>query len=197
MQMETIFRTMLALLLSAFVIHRGAQTRNHSPTEENIAQELELGLSPLLSGLLSLVALLSSLAYLASPRWLAWASLGLPSWLRLLGFPLALSGFALMEWGQRSLGKNWSDAPVQLKNHTLTTAGPYRWVRHPIYTAFLLILSAPLLFSANWLVGFSWILASALDIAARVNAEEAMLRTNFGPYYEQYVRRTGRLLPKL
>jgi protein-S-isoprenylcysteine O-methyltransferase Ste14 len=196
MQNELSFRLILGLLLTAFVLHRGHQTRRHSPAEENIDRELELGLNPLFSNTLSLIALLSSLAYLDRPEFIARAAFTLPAWLRWLGLLIAVVGFALMEWSQRALASNWSDAPVHLKNHTLTTSGPFRWIRHPIYTAFLLILSAPLLLSANWLVGLSWIAATALDIAARVRAEEAMLGAQFGPAYHKYANNTGRLLPK-
>jgi protein-S-isoprenylcysteine O-methyltransferase Ste14 len=96
-----------------------------------------------------------------------------------------------------SLGRYWSDTPVQLKEHGFVTAGPYRWMRHPIYTGFLFILSAPLLITANWLVGLSWILATFIDVNARINAEERMLEEQFGTAFNAHKAQTGRLLPKL
>jgi protein-S-isoprenylcysteine O-methyltransferase Ste14 len=77
----------------------------------------------------------------------------------------------------------------------VTTAGPYGWVRHPMYSAFLLILSAPGLIAANWFIGLSWIAMTAADVLSRIRAEEAMMLAKFGDRYAIYSRQTGRLLP--
>ena len=128
---------------------------------------------------------------------MAWSALPLPAWLRWLGVAIALTGFALLQWSQQSLGKNWSDSPLLLKGQEMIASGPYRWIRHPIYAAFLLILGSPLLISANWFVGGMWIGMTGLDVASRVRAEEAMMVGQFGEQYHAYVQRTGRLLPRL
>jgi protein-S-isoprenylcysteine O-methyltransferase Ste14 len=189
-------RILLAILLVSFVVHRGIQTRRAAPKAGNIAKTLQLGDSEKLANLLSLVALLSSLLFILAPSWVAFAAFSAPSWLRWLGVVIALAGFGMMQWAQTSLGKNWSDTPVQLRGHSLTTNGPYRWIRHPIYTAFLTILTAPLFITANWLVGLSWILGTFIDINARIAAEEGMLRETFADF-ASYEAKTGRLLPRL
>lgn len=79
----------------------------------------------------------------------------------------------------------------------MITGGPYRWIRHPIYAAFLLILGSPLLISANWFVGGLWIAMTGLDIASRIRTEEAMMLGQFGEQYQAYMRRTGRLFPRI
>ena len=159
MQNELTFRLLLAGLVLSFILHRGLQTRRRAPEAGRVARKL--GTSGGLSvSIISLLALASSLVYILLPDWLAWAQLPLPLWLRWLGVPLAAGGFALLEWSQAALDKNWSDQPVQLEGHTLTQSGPYAWIRHPIYTGFLVILSAPLFISANWLIGLSWIAAT-------------------------------------
>lgn len=193
---ELIFRYLLLALLLSFMLHRGLQTRKHSPSQDRVVRKLKLNSNSVLSRMLSLLALSSSLTYILAPNVLDFASLGLPLWLRWLGVPVVAAGFALMEWAQNSLGENWSDTPVQIKGQTLATSGPYRWVRHPMYSAFLLILTTPLLFSANWLIGLSWIGMTALDVAARMQAEEAMLKEIFGEAFEQHSQKTGRLLPR-
>ena len=53
--------------------------------------------------------------------------------------------------------------------------GPYHRIRHPIYTAFLLILGSTLFISASWLVGGLWIVAVSLDIVPRMRYEEAAM----------------------
>jgi protein-S-isoprenylcysteine O-methyltransferase Ste14 len=191
------YRLLLLALLAGFVIHRGIQTRRATPTQGQIAKKLELGRSEKIANLLSLVALLSSLIYIVMPTWIQAAQTALPAWLRWTGVGQALLGFGLMHWAQTSLGRNWSDMPVQLKEHRFVTAGPYRWMRHPIYTGFLLILSAPLLITANWLVGLSWMLATYIDVNVRINAEERMLEEQFGAAFKAHKAQTGRLLPKL
>jgi protein-S-isoprenylcysteine O-methyltransferase Ste14 len=196
MQIEMLFRILVAVLLISFVVHRGLQTRQRTPDLKRVVRKLDTG-NQLIVALLSLIALASSLVYIFAPDWLVWANLPIPTWLRWLGVPLAVAGFGLLEWSQAALAKNWSDQPVQLADHTLTQTGPYAWIRHPIYTGFLLILSAPLLLSSNGLVGFAWIAATYLDLINRIRAEEEMLAESFGKKFTLYAAKTGRLLPRI
>jgi len=84
-----------------------------------------------------------------------------------------------------------------MKSQALVTSGPYQWIRHPIYTAFLLILGATFVISANWLIGLSFIGMTALEIASRIGFEESLMMEFFGNEYHEYMKRTGRILPKL
>lgn len=197
MEPELIFRVLLLILLVGFVLHRGIQTQRHGPQVAQIDRTLDIGANQKLVSLFAVIALIASPAYIFFPNLVSLASLPIPVWLRYSGILVVLVGFVLLEWAQSSLSTNWSDTPVKLKRHTLTTTGPYRWVRHPIYTAFLLILIAPLLLSANWLVGISWIAMTYLEVSARIPVEEAMLRESFGKEYTAYAKRSGRLLPRL
>jgi protein-S-isoprenylcysteine O-methyltransferase Ste14 len=197
MTSEVVFRVLLLALLLAFVAHRGYYTRRHGRPAADTVRSRQSGALQAVAAGLSLVALLSSAIYILRPDWLAWAALPLPPALRWLGVALAVAGFALLQWAHATLSRNWSDTPRLMKGQTLTTNGPYRWVRHPMYTAFLLILSAPLFLSANWLVGFSWIAATALDVAGRIHYEESLLADAFGDEYTAYASHSGRLLPRL
>lgn len=198
MNPELLSRMSLFLLLVVFIVNRAYYTNIHSHSEEDIGRARQIN-SPTnrLAGLLNLLALLAAAVYLVVPNWLAWAALPFPFWLRWIGVGLALFGFALLQWSHASLSRNWSDAPRLLRGQTLVTGGPYQWVRHPIYSAFLLILGAPLLITANWLVGLLWIVPTALDVASRIRFEEAILSEKFGNDYRLYMARTGRLLPRL
>ena len=84
-----------------------------------------------------------------------------------------------------------------LKRQQLVRSGPYRWVRHPIYTDFLLILGSPLLIAANWFVGGLWTTMVILDVSPRLRQEEALLLDHFGDANLAYMQTTGRLFPKL
>jgi protein-S-isoprenylcysteine O-methyltransferase Ste14 len=194
--METIFRILLPALIIAFVVHRGYYVRKHG-REENTLKKREEGLASKIAGILGLIGLISILAYAINPSWLSWAALPLPYWLRWAGVGVALLGFALLQWAQHTLGKNWSDTPRMIKEQSLITSGPYHFVRHPIYTAFLLILGSTLFVSANWLVGFAWLGMTLLELASRIRFEEGLMLEYFGDSYREYMERTGRLLPKL
>jgi len=146
---------------------------------------------------LGLIGFISVIAFVINPNWLAFASLSFPIWLRLVGIALALAGFALLQWAQVTLGKSWSDTPRMMKEQTLITSGPYQFIRHPIYTAFVLILGSALLISANWLIGLAWLGMTVLEVASRVGFEESLMLEYFGDQYREYMKKTGRLLPRL
>ena len=197
MDNELIYRILLLLLLVGFFLHRGYYTRKFTrPAADTVAQRPGDWMQRA-ANVLAVPALLATLVYILAPRWVAWAALPLPAWLRWAGLAAALAGFALLQWAHAALGRNWSDAPRLLRGQTLVREGPYRRIRHPIYTAFLLILGSTLLLSANWLVGGLWIAATALDIASRVRFEEAVLEGQFGEAYRAYAKETGALLPRL
>ncbi|MGB8982779.1 MAG: isoprenylcysteine carboxylmethyltransferase family protein [Anaerolineales bacterium] len=196
MQAESAFRIILPALLIAFSLHRGYYVRKHGK-EENTLKKREEGLASKIAGLLGLVAFPAILVYAVWPQWLSWASLPLPVWLRWTGVGIALLGFGLLQWAQNSLGKSWSDTPRMLEGQTLVTKGPYQFVRHPIYTAFILILGSMLLISANWLIGLAWLGMTLLEVSSRMRFEENLMLEYFGDQYRQYMKRTGRLLPLL
>jgi protein-S-isoprenylcysteine O-methyltransferase Ste14 len=194
---DLVFRIIVALLLIAFVAHRGYYTRKVQHAADSVVEQPKPGRASQIANLLTIPALLATLIYIIVPAWLSWAALPLPIWLRWLGVAIALAGFALLQWAQQTLDKNWSDAPTMFADQAMITSGPYHFIRHPIYAAFLLILDSLLLISANWCVGGLWIALTSLDCASRMKMEEAMMVRRFGEPYLAYMRRTGRLFPRL
>jgi len=193
----SIFRFLTAALLIAFVAHRAYYTRKFPPPEAATVDKLQPGSASRLASLLSIVALAATAVYVIDPRWIAWASLPLPLWCRWFGVGLAIVGFGLLEWSHRSLGREWSDQPRLTQSQRLVQSGPYHWIRHPIYTSFLLILGSTLLITANWFVGLAWIASVAIDTTVRVRYEEALMSARFNEEYQDYASRTGRLFPRL
>ena len=191
------FRAIIAALLIGFVAHRGFYTRKVQHAAEAVREQPKLGIASQIAGLLAILALLATITYIFIPAWISWSSLLLPVWSRWLGVGVALGGFVLLQWSQQSLGMNWSDAPNLLEGQEMVASGPYRWIRHPIYAAFLLILGSLLLISANWCVGGLWIGMTGLDVASRIRTEETMMVSRFGERYRAYMRRTGRLFPRI
>ena len=194
--METIFRIFLPVLIIGFAAHRGYYVKYHTKPEDATVKKREEGTVSKIAGLLGMLGFLSMIAYVVNPSWLAFASLSFPIWLRWTGVGIALVGFALLQWSQVTLGKSWSDTPRMMKEQTLITSGPYRTIRHPIYTAFILILGSTIFISANWLIGLCWAGMTILEVASRISFEESLLVEYFGDQYREYMKKTGRLLPK-
>jgi protein-S-isoprenylcysteine O-methyltransferase Ste14 len=197
MHVETVFRVIVPCLIVAFAIHRGYYVKNHSKPEEATLKKREEGLPSRVAGLLGIIGFLSVTAYSIHPGWIGFANLPFPLWLRWTGVTLAILGFVLLQWAQVSLGKSWSDTPRMMTDQELVTRGPYRYIRHPIYTAFLLILGSTLFISSNWLIGVCLIAMTSLEIVSRVQYEESLMIEYFGEQYRLYMERTGRILPRL
>jgi protein-S-isoprenylcysteine O-methyltransferase Ste14 len=77
------------------------------------------------------------------------------------------------------------------------THGVYRWVRHPMYTAIFLFAIAQGLLLPNWFAGWAGLITFAALYLSRIGNEEKMMREAFGEEYQAYMRRTGRLWPRI
>lgn len=197
MNAETIFRILLPLIIVAFVLHRGYYVKFHSKPDNETVKKREEGIASRTAGLLGMAGFVSMLVYVINPIWLSFASLPFPAWLRWIGVGIAVIGFALLQWAQVTLANSWSDTPRMMKEQTLITSGPYRTIRHPIYTAFILILGSTLLISSNWLIGLCWAGMVTLEVISRISFEESLLIEFFGEQYREYMKKTGRLLPRI
>lgn len=121
----------------------------------------------------------------------AWS---LPGLVRIAGWLIAGAGVAAIVWGARSLGSGITPHPAPTPDATLRTDGPYRHVRHPIYSGVLLFAAGITLASAGPLKAAAFaLLLVVLSIKARF--EEGLLAEHF-PGYESYVRRTPRFVPR-
>lgn len=139
----------------------------------------------------------SVLLYLVEPRWMAWSAFAAPDWLRWLGAGLGVAAVPAAWWVFRSLDRNVSETVLMKADHALVTTGPYRWVRHPLYTTGEMLLVGVGLMAGNW---FILLLTFVTIIAIRfavVPPEEEALVARFGDAYRGYMARTGRLLPSL
>ena len=139
---------------------------------------------------------IGAFAWLVNPRWMAWSAVALPQWLRWTGIALMIAGGALLVWTFRSLGRNLTDTVVTRREHTLVTHGPYRWIRHPLYTSAGLVTVGLSLAAANWFLLLAGGLAVAL-LVIRTRTEERNLEARFGDAYRGYMKRTGRFLPRM
>jgi protein-S-isoprenylcysteine O-methyltransferase Ste14 len=138
----------------------------------------------------------SALVYLINPGWMAWAQIELPAWMRWTGGFLMLLCIPLIYWVFSSLGKNVTQTVAIRKDHNLVRSGPYRWVRHPLYTVGLLLFLSFSLLSANWFTALV-ILATFKILSLRTNLEESRLAEKFGDDYRRYMQSTGRYFPRV
>jgi protein-S-isoprenylcysteine O-methyltransferase Ste14 len=136
------------------------------------------------------------IAFIASPASMAWSAVPLPAWLRWTGAAIGILAGLLLAWTFHSLGKNLTDTVVTREQHTLITTGPYRWIRHPLYTSVALATVANGVVAANWFISITGSLAFAL-LVIRCRTEEENLIARFGDAYRIYARETGRFLPRL
>lgn len=144
----------------------------------------------------ALARMLALVAYLVNPAWMAWSSIDLPLWLRWFGVGLGATAGTLLIVVMRSLGTNLTDTVVTRAHHTLVTSGPYRWVRHPFYSAAALAVTADSLVTTNWFLALTGAVTIAL-LVIRTRTEEQRLIERFGDAYADYMRSTGRFLPRL
>lgn len=140
--------------------------------------------------------LLGMLAFLIHPAWLNFTKMPLPDFLRLLGIPLGLVTVILNDWMFRHLGHNVTKTSMPRENASLVMTGPYRWIRHPMYSFGSLLFLAFALLTSSWLIAVSGIVAFFM-IALRTRLEERRLIEKFGDAYQNYMRRTGRFFPRI
>lgn len=139
---------------------------------------------------------LSIIAYIVYPPAVDWATIALPTWLRWIGVLGGIIAVGLLIWMFSSLGMNITDTVVTRQKHTLVTHGPYRWIRHPLYTFGAFFFLSLSLISSLWIIPVLGIPAFAILIN-RTSVEEESLHARFGEEYQQYTRQTGRFLPRL
>jgi protein-S-isoprenylcysteine O-methyltransferase Ste14 len=116
--------------------------------------------------------------------------------LMLAGVIGTIVGLLFTVWARLALGSNWSGSVTIKTNHQLIRRGPYRYVRHPIYTGMLtaLLSTAVTQRLLSGLLGFVIVLFALYRKARR---EEAFLAQEFGESYTQYRQHTGMFLPRI
>ena len=112
------------------------------------------------------------------------------------GVLLTAGGVGIAFWARWHLGANWSGAVTLKEGHELIRTGPYRAIRHPIYTGILLALLGTAVTAgevrALIAVGIAWI---SFYIKAR--REESFLAHEFGAGFTEHLQHTGMFLPRV
>ncbi|HUB00480.1 MAG TPA: isoprenylcysteine carboxylmethyltransferase family protein [Terracidiphilus sp.] len=162
------------------------------------AGKASVRIEPAFSRITRAVAFLAAIALLMAPnlpaRWLYLAILpgGLVCFY--LGAAITVIGLGFAVWARVHLGRNWSRSVQVKEDHELITSGPYRLVRHPIYTGILAGFVGSVVAEAQ-LRGVVALLLVFGALWAKLRLEEAWMRGEFGEKYTVYARRVRALVP--
>lgn len=125
----------------------------------------------------------------------ATAITGAPTLFFWLGIVLINAGVALRIYAIHMLGAFFTTSVAVAPEQTVIETGPYRLIRHPSYTGLLITLLGLGLIYANWLSLSVLIGCSLLGLSYRIHVEEHVLTAHLGQRYQEYMRRTKRLIP--
>ena len=139
---------------------------------------------------------IGSFVYIIKPTLMEWTRFPIPSWARWLGAIITCFGMSLEFSTQIFLGKNYSTTLHISKEQSLVTTGPYRYVRHPMYTALITVGIGMGLLSTSGYFIIPFIVTGVV-ILFRVRREENALIEKFGDEYIKYTKETGRFFPKI
>jgi protein-S-isoprenylcysteine O-methyltransferase Ste14 len=194
---ENNFRIIAGVLLfTAVGISSYFRRKADRDSGEKISRNVDGNIFATLIKLGGLVLWLSPLFYLVNPSWMAWSKIGLPDGIRWLGVLLGIVCVIGIYWLFSSIGSGITPTSATRKEHRLVTTGPYRWIRHPLYTFGSSMFVAFGMMADNWFIAVLGILAF-IGMAMRTPKEEANLIAKFGNEYQEYMKRTGRFLPRL
>jgi len=107
---------------------------------------------------------------------------------------LCVIGLAFAVWARVTLGRNWSGVVTLKEDHELVERGPYRFVRHPIYTGILTMFFATAL-AVGHLAGFAATLLMFASFWIKLRDEEELMLQHFPGQYAAYRQGTRRIIP--
>ncbi|HEX5837484.1 MAG TPA: isoprenylcysteine carboxylmethyltransferase family protein [Anaerolineales bacterium] len=193
---ENNFRMLAAvILITGMSISSYYRRKADRESGEKISRNADGSLMASIIRVGGLLLWLSPFVYLINPAWMAWSKIGLPEWIRWLGAVIGVLCVTGVYWLFSSIGSGITPTSATRREHMLVTGGPYRWVRHPLYTIGSSMFISFGMMADNWYIALLGILAF-IAMAIRTPREEANLIQKFGDEYREYMTRTGRFLPK-
>ncbi len=127
-----------------------------------------------------------------------WTGAAIP-WLRvqvtLAGLVVVVLGAALRWWSIFALGRYFTFEVAVRSTQSVVQSGPYRFVRHPSYTAILIMLLGVGLVLENWVSLVTLLVTGLIGLLYRIKVEELALVEGLGQPYVEYMRHTRRLIP--
>ena len=111
------------------------------------------------------------------------------------GLLLTAGGLVFAVWARIALGANWSGTVTIKSGHNLIRRGPYRWIRHPIYTGLLISLLGTLMLQGEVRAFLGFVLA-LFALYRKAKREEQFLSEEFGEGFAEHAKHTGMFLPR-
>lgn len=108
---------------------------------------------------------------------------------------LAVASDLFVASAVQTLGKQWAVQARLVEDHKLITAGPYEYIRNPIYTGMLGMLIATGLATHHWIALIIATVVFTIGMVIRVRVEESLLRTAFGQQFDDYAKRVPAVIP--
>lgn len=132
----------------------------------------------------------------AASEWLQAQLLPDYFWVQVLGVSICVAGLSFAVWARIYLGGNWSSSVTVKVGHELIRNGPYRWVRHPIYSGLVLAMLGTAVTNRE-VRGVIALALAFIGFTLKSRIEERTMIHTFGSEYEEYSRNTGGILPRL
>ncbi|HYA35787.1 MAG TPA: isoprenylcysteine carboxylmethyltransferase family protein [Candidatus Binataceae bacterium] len=147
-------------------------------------------------GILAILHFGAVFLYLVHPPLLRWSALEIAAPIRWIALVISCLGAAGEIWAAVSLGTSYSPMLRVAKERVVVTAGPYRWIRHPLYAFGLPMMAGWGIAADSWFILASGTVLITVLMIIRVPREEAMMLEGFGESYRDYMTRTGRFVPR-
>lgn len=181
------------LLLAIIRVYFHAKTGTLRESPFSAAEGKLLSVLRLAAGLACVTSLLIALTF---PALLSATTLALPLSIRAMGPLVFGAGLVGLVWVHRTLGRNFSPTLHVREGNHLVEEGPYRYVRHPMYTVMVGCVAAMVLATGDAIVAASGFATMSIVIFFRTPKEEEMMVNEFGDAYIQYRTRTGAIFPR-
>ena len=194
---ENIFRILAAvILITGMSISMYYRSKADREAGEKLSRKADGNVMMTIIRIGGLILWLSPFVYLINPNWMAWSKVGLPDSVRWAGVGLGILCVFGIYWLFSSIGAGITPVSATRKEHKLVTHGIYRYIRHPLYSIGSSLFISFGMMADSWFIAALGILTFIL-MAIRTPKEEANLIEKFGDEYREYMKRTGRFLPKL
>ena len=112
-----------------------------------------------------------------------------------LGIALIYTGLAFRLYAIKVLGRYFTPSVAVVADQQVVEDGPYQLIRHPAYTGLLIMFLGFGLSSNNWLSLLALMGCALIGLSYRIHVEERVLQEHLGQRYQEYMRRTKRLIP--
>jgi protein-S-isoprenylcysteine O-methyltransferase len=136
-----------------------------------------------------------SLVAAVAASFLPWLTIAWPEPAVMLGMALLIAGAVLRRLCFNALGKSFTGTVTVAIGQAIVQHGPYRFVRHPSYTAAFLMFVGIGLALGSWISVAILFLAHCYLYGRRVAVEERALLDTLGTPYREYMSRTTRFIP--